>query len=172
MKLSEADKNEFIRHIRELLENEKILEMNQYIQHGNTTTFSHCFVVAYYSYMATLRIPFKFDTRSVIRGAMLHDYYLYDWHIPDKSHKLHGFKHPGFALVNARKDYNLSPIEEDIIEKHMWPLTINKAPIYKEAMLVCLVDKFCSLTETLYIPFLPKDIRQLRRMLNNKGFVF
>ena len=35
--------------------------------------------------------------RELIRGALLHDYFLYDWHIPDKEnpHKLHGFYHPG-----------------------------------------------------------------------------
>jgi uncharacterized protein len=142
--------------------------MNQYIQHGNTTTFTHCLCVSYYSYLAAVRLPFRFDNRSIIRGAMLHDFYLYDWHVPDKSHKLHGYKHPGFALTNARKYYELTPVEADIIEKHMWPLTLRKAPLYKEAMLVCLVDKFCSLTETFFIPAEPKELKHLRRLLSMK----
>jgi uncharacterized protein len=166
MKLSDEDKKLFISHIKELLENEQLFEMDQYIQHGNTSTFTHCFLVSYYSYAASRRLPFQFDTKSVIRGAMLHDFYLYDWHVPEKSHRLHGFSHPGVALINARKILTLNPIEADIIEKHMWPLTLRKIPAYREAMLVCLVDKFCSLTETFYLPVMPKEMRQLKRMLS------
>lgn len=172
MRISETEKKEFITHIRELLENEKIFEMHQYIQHGNTTTFTHCLVVAYYSYVLALRLPLKYDVKSVIRGAMLHDFYLYDWHIPHESHRLHGYKHPGFALDNARIHYQLNKIEEDIIEKHMWPLTLRKPPIFKESMLVCLVDKYCSLTETFFIPAMPKELKQIKFMLSRKGMVY
>jgi uncharacterized protein len=171
MRISEEDKNLFISEIRKLHDNEHLFEMNQYIQHGNTTTLVHCLVVAYYSYITALRLPFHFDTISLIRGAMLHDFYLYDWHTPDKSHKLHGFRHPNFALINARKFYHLNPIEEDIIKKHMWPLTLTKAPLCKEALLVCMIDKYCSLTETLYLPVMPKEMRQLIRRLTSKGLV-
>lgn len=167
MKLTEGDKKVFIKHISELLENDQLFEMDQYIQHGNTTTFTHCLIVSYYSYIFSLRLPFKFDSKSIIRGAMMHDFYLYDWHVPDKSHRLHGFKHPEFALTNAKKYFILTPIETDIISKHMWPLTFRKIPVYKEAMLVCMVDKLCSLTETFYMPVMPKELRQLKRLLSS-----
>jgi len=152
---------DFINHVHEFLQLDQVHDMKKYIQHGKTTTFTHCMVVAYYSYCITLRLPLELDTKSVARGAFLHDFYLYDWHIPDKSHKLHGFVHPGFALINARKYFDLNPLEEDIIEKHMWPLTLFKFPRSREALIVCFVDKFYSLAETLYIPSLPKDYRRL-----------
>lgn len=172
MKLSEKEKKIFIHHIGALLEKEQLLEMHQYIQHGNTTTFTHCLIVSYYSYLFALRLPFKFDSRSIIRGAMLHDFYLYDWHIPDKAHRLHGYKHPGFAFDNASKYYSLNTIEEDIIKKHMWPLTLRRPPRYRESMLVCLTDKICSLTETFYLPMMPKEFRQLIRAMSSKSFVY
>lgn len=168
MKLSDSDKQFFTTNIRELLANERLWEMNQYIQHGNTDTFTHCLIVSYYSYLTALRLTFKFDKRSVIRGAMLHDFYLYDWHIPDKAHRLHGYRHPGFALTNAQKYFTLNPVEVDIIERHMWPLTLRKPPLCRESMLVCLVDKFCSLTETFFIPVMPRELRQLKRLLSNE----
>ncbi len=171
MRLSKEERNFFISNIHEMIETEQICEMNQYIQHGNTTTFIHCMVVAYYSYITALRLPLKYDMKSLIRGAMLHDFYLYDWHIPDKNQKLHGFRHPGFALRNARKHFKLTPIEEDIIEKHMWPLTLRKAPIYKESILVCMIDKYCSLTETFYLSAMPKELKQVMRMIQNQGLV-
>lgn len=166
MRLSDTETNHFINYVREFLLHEQVNEMKNYIQHGNTTTFTHCMVVAYYSYWITLRLPMRMDTKSVTRGALLHDFYLYDWHIPHKSHKLHGFVHPRFALINARKYFVLNSIEEDIIDKHMWPLTILKYPTSKESLIVCLVDKFCSAAETLYIPLLTKDYKRIHRLLS------
>jgi uncharacterized protein len=158
MKIAIRNKSEFYKLIREFLNHEQILEMKNYIQHGNTSTYTHCMTVAYYSYCFASLFPKKFDLKSTVRGAVLHDFYLYDWHIPDKSHKLHGYVHPGFALTNAKKYFKLNPIEEDIISKHMWPLTLTKIPRYRETMLVCLVDKLVSLTETLYITVAPKKL--------------
>lgn len=173
MRISEKEMKVFIIEIRKLHEKEQLFSMNQYIQHGNTTTLAHCMTVAWYSYCLALRLPLRYDNVSIIRGAMLHDFFLYDWHIPDKSHRLHGFRHPKAALINARKHYSLNPTEEDIIEKHMWPLTLTKAPLCKEALLVCLIDKYCSLRESLYIPAMSKEMKQLLRLLSNgKSFVY
>jgi len=168
MRITKSEKLEFVRHIIELLEQEQVETMKHYIQHGNTSTYMHCLVVAYYSYLLALRLPLQFDTKSIARGAMLHDFYLYDWHIPDQSHRLHGYVHPRYALRNAKKYFKLNPIEEDIIEKHMWPLTFRKFPAHKEALLVNVVDKLCSLGETFYLPVLPKDIKLLNHMLTSK----
>ncbi len=155
MKRHPSKHMEFYDLLQEFLAQEQINEMKKYIQHGNTSTYLHCVQVAYYSYCLAKFLPLRYDIRSVVRGAMLHDFYLYDWHIPDRSHRFHGYVHPGFALRNARRYFELNQIEEDIISKHMWPLTLTKLPRYKEALLVCLVDKLCSLAETCYIPLFP-----------------
>lgn len=167
MSLSDKNRDYFIQSIQELHVSDRLIEMNQYIQHGNTSTFLHCLTVAYYSYLLSLRLPFGLDKRSIIRGAMLHDFYLYDWHLPDESHRFHGFHHPERALNNAKEYYDLTILEEDIITKHMWPLTITKLPSYKESILVCLVDKFCSLAETLHIPLKPKEMNYLMSVVQN-----
>jgi len=163
MRTSTLEAKEFIRVIRELMVNDRIYEMNQYIQHGNTTTFSHCLIVAYYSYCLAIHLPWDYDRNSIIRGAMLHDFYLYDWHVPHPSHRLHGFVHPGFALRNAKTYYALNLVEEDIIEKHMWPMTVTKLPKYKETILVNFVDKLCSLAETFHLPIQSKEFLRLQR---------
>lgn len=158
MKLTETQMGFFYKNICEMLQHEKLREMKKYIQHGRTTTYAHCIAVAYYSYLITTKLPIKLDSKSIIRGALLHDFYLYDWHIPDDSHKFHGFVHPMFALRNSKKYFKLNKIEEDIIKKHMWPLTVTRVPQCREAFLVSLVDKYCSLAETLHVPLLPKQI--------------
>jgi uncharacterized protein len=163
MKLSSLEKHHFMNNISEFLMSQQIHDMKNYIQHGETTTYTHCFMVSYYSYLVSLRLPIKFDTRSITRGAFLHDFYLYDWHIPDKSHKLHGFVHPNFALKNAGKYFLLNSIEKDIIQSHMWPLTITKYPRCREALLVCLIDKYCSFMETLHVSILPADCQNIHK---------
>lgn len=162
MRLNKKELRFFYNITCELVQHEKLQEMRNYIQHGDTSTFIHCITVAYFSYLLARRlrriIRFDLDAKSLIRGALLHDFYLYDWHIPHESHKLHGFRHPVFALNNSRKYFKLNKIEEDIIEKHMWPLTFTRVPRFKEAFLVCMIDKYCSLAETFYIPLLPKPV--------------
>ena len=82
-------------------------------------------------------------------GALLHDYFLYDWHDKYSHEKLHGFHHPHVALENASREYQLTPRERDIIRKHMWPLTLFHIPRCREAWVVTTADKYCSLKETL-----------------------
>ena len=57
--------------------------------------------------------------------------------------KLHGFRHPLIASINARKYYDINEDERIIIESHMWPLTITKFPKTIEAKIICLIDKCC-----------------------------
>ena len=88
------------------------------------------------------------DRASLLRGALLHDYFLYDWHDPNPSHRLHGFRHPFFALARAEEDFELTPRERNIIVRHMFPL-VPVPPTCREAWIVCLADKWCALRETV-----------------------
>jgi uncharacterized protein len=87
----------------------------------------------------------KFDYLSAARGGMLHDFFLYDWHIT-KHGGLHGFTHSAAALENADRLFCLNDLEKDIILKHMWPLTI-RMPRYKESFVVLIIDKYCASME-------------------------
>lgn len=88
------------------------------------------------------------DQHALIRGALLHDYFLYDWHEKDDSHKWHGFYHAGKALQNAMEDFALSEIEKETIRRHMFPLN-PIPPRCREAWIVTLADKICSGGETV-----------------------
>ncbi|MGN0588495.1 MAG: hypothetical protein ACI4KO_03080, partial [Ruminiclostridium sp.] len=52
---------------------------------------------------------------------------------------------------NAVRNFRLNKKELDIIRTHMWPLTLRKLPKHRESWLVCIVDKYCSILETLKI---------------------
>lgn len=124
----------------------------RHIQHGNTSVFEHSMNVAFLSLIIGKFISrlFVVYLNSIVRGSMLHDYFLYDWHEKEKWHRLHGFRHAKTALHNARKDFLLNIIEEDIIKSHMFPLNI-KPPKYLEGWIITITDKICSLFETFKI---------------------
>lgn len=144
------------RQIREagtdILESVNFQLTREHIQHGTVTVHAHCINVAKHSLMLADKLKIRVRRRELIRGALLHDYFLYDWH--DKEHinpfKLHGFFHPGRALRNATRDFELTEREQDIIRKHMWPMTIIP-PKCREAWIVTVADKWVSLLETLRI---------------------
>lgn len=139
----------FWRIAREIHKNPNLKEMNEYTQHGDVSTFDHCASVARMSYLINHKLKLKCKERDLVRGAYLHDYFLYDWHNWDGH--LHGFSHPHVALKNADKVFELSEIEKNIIKSHMWPLTFLNIPRCREAWVVCLSDKLCSIRETLFL---------------------
>ena len=132
--------------IADLQQHPVVAEMKRYPQHGVTSCSAHCLRVAYGNYIICKRLGL--DYRSAARAGMLHDLFLYDWHVPDRSHKWHGLIHAKIALENARRYFSLNPKECDMIRKHMFPLNL-ALPRYKETVVIVLVDKYCSLTETL-----------------------
>ena len=120
---------------------------HDFIQHGSISVYDHCVDVALCSCRIAELLPFHINMSSLIRGALLHDYFLYDWHVKSDAHRLHGFFHPGVALANAERDYDLNPLEKSIIIHHMFPLTL-MPPTCREAWIVCLADKICASRET------------------------
>lgn len=140
------------RDAADILQSRNFLKTREHIQHGNMTVNNHVMNVAAYSIAFSDKLHIPCSRRELIRGALLHDYFLYDWHEPHKKNplKLHGFFHPGIALKNASEEYELTDREKDIIRKHMWPLTV-VPPLCREAWIVTTADKYCSLMETLHM---------------------
>ena len=151
MKLTHNENIYFHQHIQQLIKLTEIQKMGHYIQHGNTSCLEHCLTVSYYSYLLAKHLNIKVDEASLIRGSLLHDFFLYDWHNKTAHPPFHGLRHPRIALANASKYFHLTDIECDIILHHMWPLT-PMPPHTKEAYIVTLIDKWCSLKETLHKP--------------------
>ena len=88
----------------------------------------------------------KVDKVSLVRGALLHDFFLYDWHDKTAMPKAHAYLHPLIAFDNAKKEFRLNAIEKNIIQAHMFPLSI-VMPKYKESWIVVMADKICAMNE-------------------------
>lgn len=139
------------KHADDILHSANFNSTNKHLQHGSVTVRKHCMDVARYSLLFNKKLGIGCNKYDLIRGALLHDYFLYDWHDKDylpHRKRFHGFFHPGVALKNAEKEYRLTDRQREIIRKHMWPLTV-MPPTCREAWVVTAADKYCSLMETL-----------------------
>lgn len=147
--LSEKDLAYFNSVLEEIGHNSRFHECDNFIQHGKTTVKEHCIQVAQTAYHLSKKWKLKVDEKELIRGALLHDYFLYDWHEKKLKNQIHGFTHPRKALKEASKDFSLSDKEKNMILHHMFPLT-PCPPKYKEGWLLCLADKICATKETIH----------------------
>ncbi len=94
------------------------------------------------------------NVRAIARAGLLHDLFYYDWRKTKFDLGTHAFIHPRIALRNAEKLTELSPMEKDIIVKHMWGATVG-LPKYKESFVVSLVDDYAAMDEVV-VPWMHK----------------
>ena len=137
------------KYVEDILNHDEYKMLADYTHHKPFTTLDHSLRVAQIAYNWSVRLEckIKLDTVAVTRGALLHDFYFYDWHnCRPKGKRWNGFEHPRIACQNADRCFSLTEKEKDIILSHMWPLTI-RMPRSREAFLVMAADKVASLQE-------------------------
>ena len=133
--------------VAEEIINHKEYERTKFIKHHDESVYEHSLKVAYYSYLITYKS--NLDWKSCIRGALLHDFYLYKFkkrlHIGIISDSIkHSINHPKIAYQNAIKHFELNFKEENIIKGHMFPFGLPKS---REAWIVSFVDKYIAIFE-------------------------
>lgn len=149
-KLTSENSDGFLDIVGDLLHSDEVQSLQIFEQHLDIDRLQHITSVAYISYQLSKK--FKLNYKSAARAAVLHDLVYYDWRdgVNGKWHKLHGYKHPRLAVMNSKELYpDLSALEEDIIKKHMWPLTVIP-PKYLEGFIVTFADKYCAAREVYY----------------------
>ncbi len=131
----------------ELMHDPRIQEMKQFKHHRTTNTYQHSVRVAMAAYKMARAFRLKIDERGLATGALLHDFYLYNQKDANIPAYKHGSSHPHIALENANNHFDLSPLMEEIIQCHMWPLNFKHVPKKKESILVTLADKYVAILE-------------------------
>lgn len=136
---------EFFSYISSVIDKEDYKRLQNY-KHHDKSIYDHNLKVAYLSFKIGKLLNLKI--KELVRGALLHDFFFYDWRSEKPSSgKLHAFEHPKESLKNAKKYFsNLTKVEEDIILKHMWPLTLIP-PKYIESFAVSVIDKIVATKE-------------------------
>ena len=148
--MKNEDKQEILAVIGEYLPHPDVQEMKEFIQHGSVTTYRHVVNVVKLAYILDKKTGKKADRKVLLTAALLHDFYGYDWHDKPLS-DLHGYRHPHRAAVRAGEILGADESVQAAIETHMWPFTLLKLPMSREAWLVCMADKLASLSETLWM---------------------
>lgn len=135
---------DYLNIVNDILSNEEFNSMRDIIHHeGNR--FDHSIRVSYSSYKLAKLL--RLDVEKVARGALLHDFFLEQNDGANKKEKaVTMLKHPEYALANSKKHFELSPLEEDIILTHMFPVG-TKIPKYFESWVVDIVDDVASVYE-------------------------
>lgn len=129
-----------------IIEHEEYQKM-RVIPHHDGSVFQHSLAVAYLSYRMSAKL--KLDVVSTIRGALLHDFYLYKFKKRENKNLLaesyrHSRNHPKIAKDNALKYFDLNEKEIDIITNHMFPVGLPKC---FESWITTLADKSLALLE-------------------------
>lgn len=145
----EIDFKLFDKLINEICYTDAYLSMKKYIAHSNVSVYEHSIHVAKECYEYVIRKEIDCDLKALIKAALLHDYYLYDWHKTPKF-TFHGFKHAITSAKNAERDYGLTPKEKNIIQSHMYPLNPLRFPKCKEAWILIRADRIISLREIFF----------------------
>ena len=86
--------------MQKYLQDNAVCSMDEYVQHGTTSTLQHCLSVVRISCVIAVGLHIHVNYENLILGALLHDFYLYDWHNHVDEGVLHGFAHPHIACKN------------------------------------------------------------------------
>lgn len=128
-----------------------ILTHNEFIKtksivHHGTTRYNHSVRVAYLSYLVSKTLGL--DTKAIIKGAVLHDFFLVRNDETPVSQTKMLIDHPKLAKENAKYYFGINEKEQNIIESHMFPIS-NTVPKFKESWVVSICDKLISSFESL-----------------------
>ncbi len=130
---------EFNQIISDILKNEEFISLRYEIHHG-ITRLDHSLSVAKLTFNATKFLKLK-NYEDVTRASLLHDFFR-----NSEVDKNSFINHPNIALVNAKRNFSLNAMQENIIASHMFPTT-KVMPKYKEAFLVSCIDKVVAVKE-------------------------
>ena len=140
--MTKKEKMEFEIIVKDIINNNNFKELDNELHHG-ISRYGHSYRIACGVYRLTKYLHFNYIDAT--RAALLHDFY-FNYQLEGNSETKKLSIHPNFALLNASKYYELSALQKNMIESHMFPLG-KVMPKYKESICLTLVDKVISTYE-------------------------
>ena len=137
----------------DILRDPRFLQLMQFSHHGaDNSVYDHSLAVARVAHRFARLMRLSGDeTASVVRAALLHDFFGYDWHGDrfrrylsrysgwQRFRRMHAFVHGPLAASRARQAFGLTERECDAIACHMFPLAA--LPRTRLAWIITLADK-------------------------------
>jgi uncharacterized protein len=149
MTLSNERKDALEKTYQFYLHHEALLKMQEIPAHIGSNVYVHTFKVVKKVMKKAIKSRKNLDLENLLVAAIFHDYYLYNWRTTKDRPHPHGKYHPGIAVENAKRDFNISEESQRMIKTHMWPFNFFNPPKGKEARLLCNVDTWIALVECL-----------------------
>ncbi|MDR0551967.1 MAG: HD domain-containing protein [Spirochaetaceae bacterium] len=140
----------FSAYAGDIINHESFLRGKHIFSHGTITIYEHSINVAMLAFRIAEKQTIKhpaLDIRCVVRAALLHDFFLYEWHIPGWRYVMHGWAHPSIAANKAREVFGITDKEYSCIRTHMWPWTFWRLPRCREGWIISWADKLVALKE-------------------------
>lgn len=147
--------SKYIELTGDLLSNEDVVRMKTFHHHREITTHYHSLYVSFTVLRMCEFLKAK-NERQIIRAALLHDFYLYEWYT-EKHDELHIWYHPKESVKNIESHFGaMSPMQRNMVLSHMFPTCV-ELPKSAGAWLLTLADKYCATADYIGISrkFLP-----------------
>lgn len=141
---------ELERYGKEIMESPKYRRLMFFSQHASSTTYRHCISVTLKALTFAKEMNIKVDVPALVHACLLHDYYLYDFHVNPRP--MHATMHPIYAAINASRDFHLNDKELIDISTHMWPISLTRIPLSREGWILTYADKCVAINEYLLRP--------------------
>ncbi len=152
-----------LQHCKGILCHPDFEKMKAYCQHGDFSTYDHVLSVTFYC-LKHGQNKKGVDLDVLLPAALLHDYFLYDWHA-DVHPKHHATQHAYYASINAIRAFGIKHEAARAIMTHMYPLPFKRIPKGKEAWLLWHYDKVSALRETFGAHPFSKERAELEKLV-------
>ncbi|GMO16375.1 MAG: HD domain-containing protein [Termitinemataceae bacterium] len=139
----------FNEYARDILNHELFLLGKNVFSHGSISIYEHSVAVAALAF-SMAEDKKNIDKRCIVRAALLHDFFLYEWHVWGWRYIMHGWAHPAIAANKAREVFGINDREYSCIRTHMWPWTFWRLPRCREGWIISMADKIVALKEALF----------------------
>lgn len=155
-------KNEYNYIVKDILNDKNFILLKNDLHHG-TSKYNHLVKVSKLSFFLTKVLHLR--VKEATKAALLHDFFYGERTLKEENSYLN---HPHTAALNAKKYFNTTSLENDIIETHMYHYVLLKKilpfvnkenvlgrkPSTKEAWVVSISDLLVSILEsTLFLKY-------------------
>ena len=140
----------FLDYTADLLREPLVQGMTRYHHHRTIDTHYHSVFVSYRVLKLCHAFGVTQDCREIVRAALLHDFYLYEWYT-EKHDENHIYYHPKASVRNIEAHLGvLSPMQRNMILSHMFPMAV-EPPRSVGAWLLTVADKQCASEDYMHI---------------------